>query len=700
MPESQHSKVARKHLERDAVVYIRQSTLRQVHQNTESTQRQYALREEAAALGWHLDQIRILDEDLGKSGASAKDREGFRRLVASVAVGEVGMVLGLEVSRLARNNADWHRLLELASHAGTLILDETGIYDPGELNDRILLGLKGQFSEIELFSLVARLHGGIRNKARRGELKTRLPVGLIYRQDGSVALDPDRAVVEAVRCVFDTFQRLESATATWRWLAEEGVLLPGEARQGPQRGQRLWLAPSLSRVLGYLNNPRYAGAYAWGRRDAVSAGPPATPSLTDRWQVLLPDSHPGYIDWEQFVANQAILGRNRGHFRDRLPVPRQGCALLQSRVLCGRCGGHMQVHYVRYAPKDGSEPTTHAYYVCRDKRLPTTGRACQSVSAKAIDAEIERQILAAVRAEHVAVALAVQQEVQSHAAQAATAREERLQQLEYQADLAAQRYYAVDPLNRTVAARLESDWDDCLRAAEQARSEHLRLTEADQAMLTAEARQRIESLVQDFSRLWHAPQTRPADRKRMLATIVEDVTLLRSPDHCRVQLRFQGGALREVEVPLPCGAARLHEVQPDLVDLVSQLSTDRNCEEVAAELNRKGHTGYQGRPYTAAGVRRILHANGLPSRTEQLRERGLRTAREIAVTLGVSQGTVRNWGELGLLPREFVAKGPQRTHALYALPDADSVAEILRHKGKWGVRHPLIAENAEVCHTA
>lgn len=700
MLESQRGKVTRRHLERHAVVYIRQSTLRQVQHNTESTQRQYALREQAAALGWHADQIRVLDEDLGKSGASAENREGFRQLVASVAVGEVGMVLGLEVSRLARNNADWHRLLELASHSRTLILDETGIYDPHELNDRILLGIKGQFSEIELFSLVARLHGGIRNKAQRGELKLRLPMGLVYRQDGSVALDPDNAVEQAVRCVFDTFQELESATATWRWLAAEGVRLPGQVRHGPHKGQRLWLAPSLSRVLSYLNNPRYAGAFAWGRRDRASAGSPATPSLADRWQVLLPSSHPGYIDWERFVANQAILDRNRGHFQDRLPVPRQGCALLQSRVLCGRCGGRMVVHYVRYAPKDGSEPATHAYYICRDKRLPTTGRACQSVSAKAIDAAVERQIIAAVRAEHVTVALAVQQEVQGHAAQAAAARQERLRQLEYQAELAAQRYYAVDPRNRTVAAQLESDWDACLRSAEQARSEHQRLTEADQAMLTAEARQRIEGLVRNFSRLWHDPQTQPADRKRMLATIVEDATLLRSPDHCRVQLRFHGGALREVEVPLPCGAAKLQQVHPELVELVARLSADRNCEEIAAELNRQGYTAYQGRPYSAAGVRRILHANGVPSRTEQMRARGLRTAGEIAATLGVSHGTVRHWGTLGLLPREFVAKGPQRTHALYALPNADTVAEILRHKGKWSVRHPLIARNEEVCHTA
>ena len=289
------------------------------------------------------------------------------------------------------------------------------------------------------------------------------------------------------------------------------------------------------------------------------------------------------------------------------------------------------------------------------------------------------------------MALAVQDEVRRYAAQAAAAREERLRQLEYQADLAAQRYYAVDPLNRTVAAHLESDWNDCLRSVEEARRDHERLAEADRSVLTVEARQRIESLAQNFSRLWHAPQTQPVDRKRILATIIEDVTLLRSPQLCLVQMRFHGGALREVEVPFPCDAARLHEVQPQLVDLVARL---------AGELNRQGYSAYQGRPYTAAIVRRILRANGLPLRTEQLRARGLLTAQEMAATLGVSGGTVRNWAELGLLHREFVAKGSQRTHALYVLPDPATVAEIFGNKGKWRAPRPLTTRNDEVCHPA
>ena len=700
MNESHRSKVARRHLSRQAVVYVRQSTLRQVREHTESTRRQYGLREEALALGWHPDQIVVLDEDLGKSGTAADNRAGFQRLVDSVTAGKTGIVLGLEVSRLARNNADWHQLLELAAHSHTLILDETGIYDPREFNDRTLLGFKGQFSEVELFSIIARLHGGIRNKARRGEFKTRLPVGLVYRQDDTVALDPDSAVRSAIECVFDTFQRLESATATWRWLANEGVRLPGSVQHGPRRGERLWLDPTLTRVLGYVNNPRYSGAYAWGRLPgAAAASPPTAAGLQERWQVLLPDFHPGYIDWERFVANQAILAGNRGQFANRPPAPRNGCALLQSRVLCGRCGGRMFVQYVRNRSKASSQPKSYAYYVCRDKRLPNAGGTCQTVSAKAIDAAVGRQIVAAVGEEHVAVALAVQDEVRLHAAQAAAAREQRLRQLEYQADLAAQRYYAVDPRHRTVAARLEADWNECLCRVEQALREHERLQQADRSLVTPEERERIAALARDFSRIWDAPETQPVDRKRMLAALVEDVTLVRSPYSCQVRMRFHGGALREVEVPLPCGASRLHEVQPDLVRLIVRLSATRSAADIADELNQRGHTAYQNRPFSAGGVRRVQRANGVPSRTAQLRARGLRTAREVAELLGVSQGTVRTLADRGLLQRELISQGPRRTRALYAVPEGTDVAEILRTKGQRKAVRPEPARDDRDCDT-
>ena len=699
MLDTQRNKITPRHLERQAVVYVRQSTYRQVQQHTESTRRQYALRDKAIGLGWPDGEVHVLDSDLGKSGASAEEREDFRTLVGSVAVGEVGIVLGLEVSRLARNNADWHRLLELAAASRTLILDETGIYDPCDLNDRLLLGLKGQFSEIELLHMKARLYGGMLNKARRGELKTRLPVGLVYLPDDSVALDPDPAVGEAVSCVFESFRRLRSATATWRWLADNGVELPGAVHHGPRRGERLWLPPTLSRVLAYLHNPRYAGAYSWGRRSRkdlpATAGP--APSMEDRWQVLLPNSHPGYIDWDRFLANQAILAGNQGQFRRRRPAPRQGCALLQSRVLCGRCGDRMGTHYTSYRPRDNSPSVMHAYYVCRSKRAPSRGGPCQSVSAKRVDAEVARQVVGAVSEDHIAVALAVQEEVRQHAGQAAEVRQERLRQLDYQADLAAQRYYAVDPRNRSVAARLEADWNACLQRVERNRREHERLLEEDRSLLTDAALQRIEGLARDFSRVWDDPRTQTADRKRILGTIVEDVTLLRSPDRCLVQVRFHGGATREAEVPLPCGATRLHEVQPELVARIAGLSEDHTCKEVAAVINAEGFTGYGNRPYTQAGVRRVLRANGLPSRTERLRARGLRTAREVAAELNVSAGTVRKWARLGLLPSETIAKGPQRTHAMYGLPDEASVAEILASKGKWNAGRKAARKNAKVC---
>ena len=403
--------------------------------------------------------------------------------------------------------------------------------------------------------------------------------------------------------------------------------------------------------------------------------------LEDGWQVLIPDAHPGYIDWKQFAANQAILERNGSRIKGRRPGPRQGWALLSSRVLCGRCGGRMFVHYAKAVPKDGPEPTHFAYYTCRNKRPPASGGTCQSVSARLVDPAVTREILDAVREEHIAVALAVQEEVRRHASEAAAARKQRLRQLEYQADLAAQRYYAVDPLNRTVAARLESDWNSCMRSVDEASREHECLLAEDRSQLTADARQRIDALARDFSRIWHAPQTSPADRKRILGTILNDVTLRRTSTHCQIGMRFYGGGTREVKLPLPSGTAKLNKVQPELVQLVVRLSTKHDCEEVAAEINRRGHTSYHGRPFSVAAIRRILRANGVPSRTAQLRARGFRTAREVARAIRVSQGTVRNWAERGLLHCEVVAKGPKRSRVLYAVPDEEGLADLLRNKG-------------------
>jgi DNA invertase Pin-like site-specific DNA recombinase len=336
-------KVTPDHLRRDAFLYVRQSSLRQVMENTESTQRQYALRDRAIALGWPIERIHVIDSDLGRSGASAQDRDGFQRLVGEVANARAGIVLGLEVSRLARNNADWHRLLELAALTQTLILDEDGIYDPAHFNDRLLLGLKGAMSEAELHVLKARLQGGIRNKARRGELAMPLPIGLTYQSNGVVVLDPDRAVQSAIALLFETFRQTHSATATVKRFRREGWLFPRRIRRGIGKGDLHWGPLEHSRVIAILHNPRYAGAFVYGRtRQAYRVGqrPSVIQVKPEDWQVLIPQAHVGYLDWAEFERNQAVLRQNIAAWSQgsRGSVPREGVGLLQGRVVCAISG--------------------------------------------------------------------------------------------------------------------------------------------------------------------------------------------------------------------------------------------------------------------------------------------------------------------------------------------------------------------------
>lgn len=350
MSTETHQKVTTAHLARDAYLYVRQSSLRQVLHNTESGKRQYALRARASALGWPIERIHTIDSDQGRSGSNAVNRDGFQKLVSHVAMGQVGIVLGLEVSRLARNNADWHRLLELAALSQTLILDEDGIYDPAHFNDRLLLGLKGTMSEAELHVLKARLRGGIRNKARRGELRLPLPIGLVYLDDDRIACDPNRRVEQALKLLFDTFRETRSAMRVVKRFRTEALEFPRQVRRGIGKGDLLWGALNHSRVLQILHNPRYAGAFVYGRtRTARNAQLQPMPVRVARedWPVLIPNAHVGYITWDEFERNQSILRNNAGGFAEgqRGSMPREGAALLQGRVICGQCGARMRVRY-------------------------------------------------------------------------------------------------------------------------------------------------------------------------------------------------------------------------------------------------------------------------------------------------------------------------------------------------------------------
>jgi len=370
MTQDTHQKVTSIHLSRNAYLYIRQSTLRQVFENTESTKRQYGLRQKAIALGWPEERIVVIDSDLGQSGASAADREGFQRLVTEVSLGRAGIVLGLEVSRLARNNTDWHRLLEICALTDTLILDEDGIYDPSHFNDRLLLGLKGTMSEAELHVLRARLQGGIRNKARRGELVIKPPIGFVYNSEGVLVLDPDKQVQQALRLLFDTFRRTGSATATVKLFRKQGLLFPRRVHGGPQRGELVWGVLGHCQVLRILHNPRYAGAFVFGRhhsRKTVDGHSRIVAVPQEKWQTLIPGAHAGYLSWEDYQQNQKRLHESAqamGGDRRKSPA-REGPALLQGLILCGRCGQRMTVRY--HVRRGRLCPD----YVCRARRNRT-----------------------------------------------------------------------------------------------------------------------------------------------------------------------------------------------------------------------------------------------------------------------------------------------------------------------------------------
>jgi DNA invertase Pin-like site-specific DNA recombinase len=443
-------KVQPHHLQRGAYLYVRQSSMRQVLENVESTKRQYALRGRATALGWREEQMVVIDSDQGESGASAAWREGFQRLVTEVGMGRAGIVMGLEVSRLARNNADWHRLLEICALADTLILDEDGVYDPSAFNDRLLLGLKGTMSEAELHVLKARLRGGILNKVRRGEYRCLLPTGLVYDEAGNVALDPDSQVRDAIAYFFETFRRVGSACQTVKAFRNEGLRFPSRLRNPDAT---VFLPLTASTAVRTLHNPRYAGAYVYGRRCCRRAADGKTKVHRKResgdWLACIPNAHPGYISWERFQQNLKILETNaRGYEVVRASPPREGAALLQGRAVCGRCGTHLAV---RYAARRGR---LEAWYVCNLAHRSLGEPNCQSIAAGPIDEAIGALVAEKMTPAAVELSLEIRKEIEVRYQEADQLRCRAIERAQIEAQLAQRRFMLVDPSNRLVADTL------------------------------------------------------------------------------------------------------------------------------------------------------------------------------------------------------------------------------------------------------
>lgn len=665
MNVEQHQKVTAGHLKRQAYLYVRQSTLRQVFENTESTRRQYALRERAVALGWPLDRIVVIDSDQGQSGASS-DREGFQKLVAAVGMGEVGVVLGLEVSRLARSSVDWHRLLEICALTGTLILDEDGIYDPSHFNDRLLLGLKGAMSEAELHVLRARLIGGQLAKASRGELEMKLPAGLVYGPDGKVVLDPDQQVQQALRSFFQTFRRTGAATATVRSFREQGLLFPRLLRSGPHKGEMVWGSLVHHRALRILKNPRYAGAFTYGRsrsRRGADGREVVTRLPREQWHTLILDAHPGYITWSEYEENLRRLHQNgQAYGADRRHgPPREGPALLQGLALCGRCGERMTVRYY------SSHGELHPEYCCQKFGIEHSLSPCQRVLGRDLDRAIGELLVETVTPLTLEVALAVQQELQTRAEEADRLRRQQVERARYEAELAQRRYLRVDPDNRLVADSLEADWNQKLRALAAAQEEYERQRQAGDLLLDEQKRAQVLALATDFPRLWRDNATPCRERKRMVRLLLEDVTLLRA-EQIVAHVRFRGGATRTLRLPLPRNAWQLRQIDPGVVAEIDRLLDDYTDGEVADILNARGLRPGMGDNFTTFVIYYVRRRYHLEGRFTRLRRKGLLTLAEMAAALGVHPKTVKQRRSQGRLASVVYNDKGQRLYVPHGEP--------------------------------
>lgn len=597
------AKVKPTHLGRTAFVYVRQSSPMQLERNRESTDRQYNLVARALELGWTRPHIAVIDEDQGRSGSGVVERSGFAKLAAEVALGHVGLVLGLEVSRLARNNTDWYRLLDLCGMTDTLIGDADGLYHPALFNDRLVLGLKGTMSEAELHVLRARLEGGIRNKAARGELRRGLPVGFLWGdEDGEVRFHPDAAVTGAIRTVFERFAELGSVRRVWLWFRAQGLRFPLQSH--PHTDLR-WVAPTYTALHHVLTSPVYAGAYVYGKtrheRYLDAAG-----HLRKRvrhlpraeWGVLLPAHHAGFIDWDTYEHNQARIASNT-HPRPHATggAVRDGAALLQGLGTCGRCGRRLKVYY---QGKHG----TPGYYCPSSLLVNGRGSYCLRVGGAQIDEAVAQTFLATVTPAGIEAALVAEADLEQEHDAALTQWRLTGERARYEADRAERRYRAVEPENRLVARGLEAEWEQRLRERTATEAELARRETARPRALTPTERERLHALGADLGAVWAAPTTTDRDRKELLRTLLEEVNVAiqRAEARAQLTLRWRGGAITELAVPLRRRSAPALRTDEETIALVRRLALHYADAIIAGILNRQGRRTARGDRFTADRV--------------------------------------------------------------------------------------------------
>jgi len=666
------SKVEPRHLEKPAYIYVRQSTLGQVRHHQESTERQYALQNKAHDLGWSPSMTRILDGDLGLSGAHSHAREDFKTLVANVSMGRVGAVMALEASRLARSNADWHRLIELCSLTDTLIIDEDGCYHPSDFNDELLLGLKATMSQAELHFLRARLQGGKLNKAKKGELYSPQPVGFIYDDAARIVFDPDEEVCGAVRLLFVLFRQTGSAYGVVKHFAQQGLLYPKRANGGIWNRKLEWGRLTHSRVIDTLRNPSYAGVYVHGRFQRMKEID-ADGNIRSRirempissWKVTITGHHEGYISWEAYLTNLAKLESNRTNGEETLlsGPAREGIALLHGLLLCGTCGHRLTV---RYEGTKGRYPS----YGCGVQLRDGLGKSCMRMRSDPLDEAVSQRVLEVLGPAELELAAEALHELERRDEAASRQWHMRIDRAEYEAQLAQKRYEEVDPSNRLVAATLERRWNDALVKVEEARNQYTEFQKTEGRAITPEQKAQIVSLANDLPRLWDAPTTKTKDKKRMLRLLIKDITVEKLERKALLHVRWQGDATEDILVELKRQRRRIYT--EELIEQVRKLALSLRDAELAATLNEQGRTAASGKPFTTATIRGIRQQYGIRV-DHPTKHPGEYTVPEVAARFGVDGKLVYYWMQQGYFKIRRPIRGsrclltidPEEEHTLH-----------------------------------
>jgi DNA invertase Pin-like site-specific DNA recombinase len=671
-------KVRPAHLRRQAWVYVRQSSMTQVRQHTESLARQYELAERAETLGWAAETVRVIDEDLGRSGADATARSGFQALVAAVGLGQVGIVLGIEVSRLARRNADWYHLLDLCALTDTLIADADGLYHPGDYNDRLVLGLKGTMSEAELHLLRSRLDAGLRHKAARGDLRQGLPVGFDYDEDGRVVMSPDEAVTEAIATVLRRFAELGTARQVLLSMRGDGLLLP--RRSAGARRVR-WAEATYPAIHDFLSNPAYAGAFVFGRtkieRRVDEGGKVATRTREvprEEWEVCIPEHHPGFISWETYLANRQRLRSNwRGPAGEGGGAAREGRALLQGIVRCGRCGRRMQVGYAaRSRPR----------YLCsRALQLYGAGSRCQSISGRLLEAVVLDEVFAVL--EPAALAATAQALAEAEASHQRRLRvfETAAERASFEAERARRQFDACEPENRLVARSLERAWEERLAAQRHAEAELAAQRSKRPATLSTEEAAWLSRAGADLRGVFDARTTTVRERKQLLRAVIEEVVITVDPPAgvAKGHIAWEGGATTAIEVILPRRGDQAIRTDEETVELVRRLAEHYDDATIARHLARQNRATATGLAFTKDRVAHLRRTRAIPGPpgpeavSPNRDDADMVGITQAQAALGVSRATVHRWLADGFIAGEQDAPGgPWRVRI-----DADMRARVV-----------------------